>query len=337
MNQKIENRLAHLNADYESVFGSPFRHFFCPILYRDEDTELCQAHVINKSFRDSDRSWTIQRKDVDSFYGSLFEADFLAIQEKDRQQVDEVMADKDLARQLKPKFLLDGEVVEHYYPKGDVPPAHSQITLFTSEKNIQLALKRSQEAMLNAKNENWEIRVDKNLNLPALVSLLKAAHLTLFHLLGYRHVQSSIGYFLGKIVLGDFFLQAREMKREEALDLARTHFTQFANMVRPILTKPCPFKGTLTDHWLYILMNGDQSPWALMIFIRTENHVNAVLVPTMVDEEATIRFFDFLKKPCSTINVRRARWEGDRWEIAPESGSETHVWPEAQFDAGLNT
>ena len=337
MNQKIENRLAHLNADYESVFGSPFRHFFCPILYRDEDTELCQAHVINKAFRDSDRSWTIQRKDVDSFYGSHFEADFLAIQEKDRHHADDVIADKDLVRQLNPKFVLDGEVVEHYYPKGDVPPAHSQITWFTSEKNVQLALKRSPEAMLNAKKEKWEIYVDKDIRLPALVSLLKAAHLTLFHLLGYLHVWSSSGYFLGKTVLGDFFLKAREMKRDEALDLAKTHFTQFANMIRPILTKPCPFKGTLTDRWGYALVNGDRPPWAFMIFVRAESHVNAVLVPTMYDEETIFRFVDFLNRPCSTINVRRARWEGDKWEIAPESESETHVWPEGQFDAGLNT
>ncbi len=334
MNQKIRNRLAHLNADYESVFGSPFHHFFCPILYQDEDTELCQAHVINKAFRDSDRSWTIQRKDVDSFYGSLFEADFLAIQEKGRQQVDEVIADKDLARLLKPKFILDGEVVEHYYPKGAVPPTHSQVTLFIENKNTQLALKRSQEAMRNAKNENWEIRVDINLKLPALVSLLKAAHLTLFHLLGYRHVWSSSGQFLGRTVLGDFFLKARGMKRNEALNLAETHFTQFANMVRPVLTNPSPFTGTLTDNWLYVLMNGNH-PWALLIFIRTESHVNAVLVPTLDSEENYFYFVDFLKKPGSTIDVRSALWKGDKWEIS--SKSETHVWPEAQFDVGLNT
>ena len=327
MNEKTRNRLAHLNADYSSVFASPFRHFFCPILYRDEKTELCQAHVINKSFRNSDRSWTIQRADVDSFYGSLFESEFLAIQEKERQ-VDEIIADKDLARQLKPKFVLDGEVVEFYHSRGDMPPTHSQVTLFTQNENIQLALKRPPEAILNTQNENWEIRIDKNINLPALVSLLKAAHLTLFHLLGYRYVQSNSGYFLGKIVLGDFFLKAQKMERGDTLGLARTHFRQFVNMVRPVLTKPCPFKGTLTDQWLCSLMNGDR-PWAWLVFVRTEIHVNAVLVPIMDDEENIMCFFDFLKKPSSRINVRLARWKGDGWEIF--SKSETHVWLEALY------
>ena len=328
MNKKTRNRLAFLNADYEGVFGSPFRHFFCPILYRDEKTELCQAHVINRSFRNSDRSWTIQRADVDSFYGSLFESEFLAIQEKERQ-VDEVIADKDLVRQLKPKFVSDDEVVEHYHSKGDVPPTHSQVTLFTQNKNIQLALKRSPEAMLNAENKNWKIRIDKNINLPAIVSLLKATHLTLFHLLGYRYVQSNSGCFLGKIVLGDFFLKAQEMERGDTLDLAKAHFKQFVNMVRPVVAKPCPFKGTLTDHWLYVLMNGDQPPWAEMVFVQTESHLSAVLVPTMDDEENIIRFFGFLKQPCSRINVRPAQWKGDRWEISPKS--ETLVWPEALY------
>ena len=53
MNVQVEKLLGLLRADYESVTGSPFQHFFCPILYRDEDTELCRAHVINRAFRES--------------------------------------------------------------------------------------------------------------------------------------------------------------------------------------------------------------------------------------------------------------------------------------------
>ena len=192
------------------------------------------------------------------------------MQEKGRHHPDEVIADKDLARQLKPEFFLDDEVVEYYHPKGAIPPRHSQVTLFTGKKHVKLALKRAPEAMLNAHNENWKSHIDKNLNLPALVSLIKAAHLTLFHLCGYRHVFSGCGYFLGRILLGDFFLEARKMERDDAFELARTHFTQYVNMVRPVLTEPCPFKGTLTDHMLYVCMKGDR-PWALLIFVRTES------------------------------------------------------------------
>ncbi len=330
MNEKTKIRLAELNADCESVFGSAVRYFFCPILYLDDDTELCKAHLINRSFRDSDRSWTIQRADVDSFYGTFFEADFVAMREKGLHKPDEVIADKDLARLLKPKILVNGEVVEYYYPKGEIPPNHSLIKLFTPTKIVELALKRAPAEMQQAENENWKIHIDKNINLPALVSLIKAAHLTLFHLCGYRHVFSRCGFFLGRDVLGEFFLRARKMERVDALEMARTHFSPLANMVRPVLTNPSPLTGTATDHLLYVCLNGNR-PWALLIFLRTESHLNAVLVPTLDDKENAIVFDEFLKKPSSTIDVRYAQWKGDSWELYPKAV--TFFWPEAKFYA----
>ena len=75
MNMK---RLDSLRADYEASTGLPFQYFFCPITWKDEDVPLCRAHVINKAFRGADRSWTVQRADVDNWFGSLFENDFLA-------------------------------------------------------------------------------------------------------------------------------------------------------------------------------------------------------------------------------------------------------------------
>lgn len=67
MSTQVENRLKFLSADNESVTGRSFKHFFYPILYRDEDTELCRAHVINRAFKESNHSWTVQRADVDSW------------------------------------------------------------------------------------------------------------------------------------------------------------------------------------------------------------------------------------------------------------------------------
>lgn len=62
-------RLSGLRGDYEAVTGAPFRHFFCPILYRDEDIELCEAHIVNGAFTDSPKATTIQRKDIDPAFG----------------------------------------------------------------------------------------------------------------------------------------------------------------------------------------------------------------------------------------------------------------------------
>ena len=123
--------------------------FFCPILYRDEDTELCRAHVINRSFRDSDRSWTIQRADVDAYYGSLFERDFLAIEMKDSPIAEEALADKMLASQFKPKIVLDGKVLKHYSgAQKSVPKQFSSLDFDFHGRTVPLVLKLSPEKLL---------------------------------------------------------------------------------------------------------------------------------------------------------------------------------------------
>ena len=67
MNASAQRKLAALRADYAAEVGRPFEHFFCPVLYRDEPAELCQAHIVNAAFRGSTKRRTIQRADVDHF------------------------------------------------------------------------------------------------------------------------------------------------------------------------------------------------------------------------------------------------------------------------------
>ena len=54
MNETIkQTKLDELNTDYAQIKGQAFSHFFCPILFRDEDVELCEAHIINQAFPDA--------------------------------------------------------------------------------------------------------------------------------------------------------------------------------------------------------------------------------------------------------------------------------------------
>jgi hypothetical protein len=39
-------QLEDLRLDFQKNTGSPFEYFYCPILYLDEKTELCEAHVV---------------------------------------------------------------------------------------------------------------------------------------------------------------------------------------------------------------------------------------------------------------------------------------------------
>ncbi len=326
MNSKVRNRLDCLKLDYENVKGSTFKHFFCPILFKDENTELCQAHIINRSFKGSDPSWTVQRSDVDSFYGSHFEAEFEVIQEKDRHKADEVLADRTLSSKLKPQIYADGQRVDHYHLSGTPPETHTPINI---SESIQIALKLSPEEMELAHRQKWELRIEKDLGLSSLVSLLKAAHLTMFHLLGYRHPLSMGGYFVGKYILGDFYQKACGKRRNEVIELAISHFTPFANMVRPALNNPRNLKGTLTDHYLYVWMYEDK-PWALLVFVRTGDLLNSVAMPIMQSDEDSARFMRFLQDQSTTTEARFAKWKEDSWELSSEP--ETQVWPPSQFD-----
>lgn len=82
MKDFVKSKLEKFRVNYTQITGQPFTHFFCPILFRDDNVPFSQAHIINYAFPNSSRSWTVQRSDVDNFYGSNFEADFISIQYK---------------------------------------------------------------------------------------------------------------------------------------------------------------------------------------------------------------------------------------------------------------
>ncbi len=45
----LTKRIEALRNDFASVRGKPFEHFYCPILMRDEQTEICCGHIVNKA------------------------------------------------------------------------------------------------------------------------------------------------------------------------------------------------------------------------------------------------------------------------------------------------
>ena len=82
MNGQIVSRVKSLRVDFESVAGNPFQHLFSPILFKDKRSQLCRAQVINRKFRNSDLSRTIQRADVEAWFGTSFENEFQALEYK---------------------------------------------------------------------------------------------------------------------------------------------------------------------------------------------------------------------------------------------------------------
>jgi hypothetical protein len=188
VNEGDSRKLEALRRDYASVAGHAFDTFYCPFLFRDEPTELCRAHLVNQAFRGASNRWTIQRKDVDGFFGSAFESDFVKIQLR-RDPSEEpfaVLADKDRSKKLEPTVYLDGRRIEHYVSRGPLPKDHSRFAVDFAGQTVSLGLKIHSDDTLAAADGSWEIRIEKDVRIGSLVSLLKAAHLALFEMLGYR-------------------------------------------------------------------------------------------------------------------------------------------------------
>jgi hypothetical protein len=320
MNASDLKKLAALRSDYGSTTGCPFDAFYCPILFRDDDVELCRAHLVNQAFANASRRWTIQRKDVDGFYGAFFESDFVKLQlrrERDEEPFS-VLADRRRAQQLEPAVFLDGKKIDHYVARGEVPAQHSKFAVDFRGQTVSLGLKMHPDETLKAAAGNWEIRIEKDVRLGALVSLLKAAHLALFDMLGYRYALSAGGHFLGSTVLGDFFLRNTGLHRATIMTNAFSHFGEFANMVRPALGVGNDAKGTADDGLLYICTRGTEIRWAFLVQIRTGDSLHAVLVPTFDDPQGIEQFLRFLKNDDQTIDAALTQFDGDKWLIAKE-------------------
>jgi hypothetical protein len=331
MDQEVEQKLETLRSDYKEVAGKPFLHFFCPMLFRDEDVALCRAHIVNAAFPDSSRSWTVQRADVDNFYGHAFESDFVDIQHRGQQLTDDVIVDPVLSKKLHPTVHIGGEKVQHFVATGPVPRNFTEVRVNGPKGPVRLGLKIRPDDALST--NQWQIAIEKDIRLPALSSMLKAAHLTMFEMLGYRYTLSAGGYFLGWNALGEFFLNNKGRSRADILANGRSHFREFANMMRPVLNPPPDLRGTAADQVVFVCRCEADTPWGIIVFVKTSHLVHSVLVPVLEAESAAARFMAFLKGDGCRIRANRCRFDGQNWYGAKDH--EFLDWPAADFEEPL--
>lgn len=331
MEHEVKHKLETLRSDYQEVAGKRFSHFFCPILFRDEDVALCRAHIVNSAFTDSCRRWTVQRSDVDNFYGSAFESDFVDLQYSGQHLTDTAIIDPLLSKKLRPRVFIGGEKVEHFIAEGPVPAHFTEVHVDGPNGRVRLGLKIRPDDTLST--AEWRIAIEKHVRLAALVSMLKAAHLTLFEMLGYRHALSAGGYFLGQNILGEFFLGNKGRGKAEIIANGLSHFREFANMMRPVLNPPPDLRGTAADQFVFVCRCDADAPWGLIVFIKTSHLVHSVLVPVLESEGAAARFMAFLKGEGCRIRVNRCRFDGRNWYGAKDY--EFLDWPTAAFEEPL--
>lgn len=329
MKAKISTKLKAMCSDFEEVTGKRFNNFYCPILLLDEKTELCEAHIVNKAFPNTPRSWTIQRKDVDGFFGRHFEAEFLKIEYKnDDLSPDQVVFNSDLAKKFRPKVTIRDQSVGYYYTTGDVPFSHSKFIFSDQNNSSSLVLKIAPEAIEESTfQDNFQIEINSDLRLCSLVSLIKSAYLTLFEMLGYRYSLSVAGILIGYGALGDFYNNNKSIKdKAQFIENAKTHFEMYVNLVRPVESMPFDFAGTCKDRQFFLCLNNDAF-WGCIVFVKISSKFHAVLLPIYENEVGEAEFFKFVDSP-KLISARRAKFNGNSWLL--DKTVTQMQWPDNQ-------
>ena len=221
MNDKVRVRLQDYRRDYEQVEGKPFEHFFCPILGTDkpvvDPVTLIRGHIVNQSFENAPRTWVIQRSDVDNFYGSNFEADFEILQYRHTLTPISVLTDKTLSKKFSPKIWLNGKPVEFTSQPSPPKDQFVRVALGDGPESPLIGIKMSQQEFVDSANERWEFTVLKDVRVSSLVSVIKAAHLTAFHLLGYTYATAAAGLFVGRDILGKFYESNADRARKDVV------------------------------------------------------------------------------------------------------------------------
>lgn len=315
-----ESRVEKCRANFAAVTGKPFEHFYCPILRRDEPALLIRGHIVNEALKTSS-AWTPQRNDVDSFYGSVIEADLIAIIEDRLRNPFEVWLDPKRSRNHRPKLVCGGETWDHYFsPKVPKPVSgHTPILITDNDDRpvAHLTLKVAPERILDAKDSELELVIDRDYRPAVIAAMLKAAHLTLFEMMGYQHVFSAAGLLLSDI-LRCFFERHGGSHSVTESEVER-FFSPFENMISPlVVTNDCWFRGTIEDRMFLACLNSRDEIFSLGVIVRAATDRFCVFLPT--DCGTTVNtYFSFVNEPPVSVRAKAIRFR-------PPSGTDAGAW-----------
>lgn len=313
----LERRLRQHQKDFTAETGHPFKNFTCPITLRDEPTRLCLGHVINQAFSRSSRCQLVQRADVDSFFGSRFESDFVKLRHKGRHRLDKYLTDQTLGKEIASRFRLQGKEIEYYYTAGAPSPQHTELPFPGLTPGRRLVLKIHPSELVAGGRVCLNFGIEADLRVPMFVSVLKAAHLTLFNILGYRHALALSGRFLGHDLLGALFWKFKDKPKSEVPHATWADVKRYASMVRPLQVLPPGFRGTISDNSVLVCRTAGSTFWGIVVFIRTGIHMQAVVTPVFDTDAGVGRYFEFLSSNGQHFEVTKAVFKDGAWQLSP--------------------
>jgi len=326
---RIEHHLKVLREDCSRAKGTPFEHFLCPILLEDQRVNLSMGHIINEACPNSVRECVVQRKDVDNFYGSLVEADFTSNVQALSMGPHDASLNPEMSKKLRPRIIVNGEEWKHYQDRGVEVPRHSKIALQIGEgEPLHLVVKKTPEEIDALEEIGFELRIGKDCRLAALVSLIKAAYLTLFKFLGYSYALSADGKKIGYETLGKFYREHGDKKTVEARKQALDFFRPYVNMMRTIegFTGKKPL-GTIEDHCAKVCITPSGKILGMVVCIRTNTHYYDVLMPYFEEAEGEAAYDEFMRNDSQSLRVHTCQFETERVGLIISQQSREIVWP----------
>ena len=289
--------LERWRADFESATGASFRYFFCPILHIDEDVELAQGHVVPKSL--GGVSTVLQRSDVDSNFGTFFEAEAGdAVREgMDGNPLSRIVeGDPAEARKVSRRFKLRLSVGDMQTPIDlDYRTVDDRSGLFAPREDLGAAI-----GPLDAPTRfRGLLGVELDPRSSILMTCLKATHLAWFRWCGYRYVFSPQGVFIAAVLryvyqrlitprCGRDRTKRGSLMSDEVKKEANDCCLQFANLMRPLPSAsveamPAEIRtGTPESGWCMGLVDGGQV-YGYISIVRMGNQYFCVATPSIWD------------------------------------------------------
>lgn len=327
--EDLTNQLKFLQNDYTAQTKSTFNRFYCPIMAKDDESaELCMGHIVNQIIPNSPRARVVQRKDVDGFYGKLFEADFSSLVRIRGQQTNPLLLDAELRKKVKPQILLDGQVCDYYEDRGQpVPPQYTPYTIKHSDGGgFNIVIKKTPQEMSQVKQLSILVEYDRRVE--AVGSLIKAGYLTLFRMLGYKFALSASGIAVGYSILGDFFRKHHHLSTPDAVNAARDYFRPHINMVRPIANYDGVSRsGTIENSQGFACSNKNGVCFAFLVYVRTDKLMSGVLMPAFDSEAALVAYLDFLNNDEEHFFLRRCTFAEDKKSVTIDPTPFEATWP----------
>ncbi len=335
LNQELKARIDECRADYEKSCNKSFTHFMCPILLIDEDVELCKGHIIPQALGGS--AWVPQRKDVDNFYGSATESEFSAIINDRERSLVELWPDQTKHKTHKFRLEMNGDPLDYYLKGRGQPPAnHSAVALFNGDDWLcDFVVKKSATEIEQQADSTIQFVVERDYRPFITASVLKAAHLSLFYLLGYQCVFSPEGQWIGHI-LASFFHQYRNTPRRDLEPHIVTHFRSLLNAVVPVVKSD--LQGTIADKKVIAVFGATSGVFALGVIVKAGGDTFCVFLPG--NSRTIDTYFSFLKERPRSIAVKVAQWVSatgeteSHWMIGPGEPTRLELPPDATWSTG---